>query len=233
MRNVLILIALVLSPLGAAGGSHEPSLSELPDGTLSGNMYANDAVGLRFQFPDGWVAVADPKGPIELGLRTQDRSVDRCFKMLLSIQAPEPVSGRFRSGGDLMMIDPSCFSDAEFPDSMDKKKVQEFAGKIMKFFSGTPYILPGGANVDANRRKCSDKSYGPCRYGRGSLVTVYLSGDAMIDAYEDPSKKEQVHVNSLLALTAYGDYWVAQALLLDEASRQELKKITVSFKDAP
>jgi hypothetical protein len=65
------------------------------------NAYSNKALGLRFEVPDGWVWTADPKGPIEVGFRTQDGPVDQ-FKILLSIQAPHPVEGRFSSGGILL-----------------------------------------------------------------------------------------------------------------------------------
>jgi hypothetical protein len=131
------------------------------------------------------------------------------------------------------VIDPGCYSDLKFPDSADKKKVQDFAGRIMKFFAHTPYILPGGADIGADRTKCFDRSYDPCKYGRGNLVMVYLTGEAVINAYGDQSKKEPLHVNSMLALTQYGDYWVARTILADDASKEEFKKIKVQFKDAP
>ena len=136
VRNLLILLALTLSPLGAVGlGSPGSKISQLPDGVLSGNVYSNDALGLKFNFPRGWIATADPKGPIGLGFRTQDGPVDQCIKVLLSFQAPHPVEGRFSSGGDVIVIDPGCFSDLEFPTSANKKKVQDFAGIFIKFFS--------------------------------------------------------------------------------------------------
>jgi hypothetical protein len=234
VRNVLILLALTLPTSVAVGfGSLGSKISQLPDGTMSGNVYSNDALGLRFKIPDGWIATADPKGPVELDPRTTDGPVNQCSKILLSLHAPHPVEGRFGSVGDLFVIDPGCFSDAEFPTSPDKKKVLQFAGKIIKFFRNTPYISPGGADVNADRTKCSDPSYGPCRYGGGGLVTIFLTGETDINAFEDQTKKERLHVNTLFSLTEFNGYWVAWTAFADDPSKEQLKNAKVQFKDAP
>ena len=235
MRNVLILLALTLSTLVAIGFAPPGSkISQLPDGTMSGNVYSNDALGLRVKIPDGWIATADPKGPVELDARTMDGPVNQCSRILLSLNAPRPAEDRFGSVADLLVIDPGCFSDAKFPTSPDKKKVLQFAGKIIKFFRNTPYISPGGADVDAERTKCFDPSYSPCRYGGGGFVTIFLTGETNINAFADQTKKEPLHVNTLFSLTEYNGYWIAWTALADDPSKEQLKKnAKVQFKDAP
>lgn len=234
MRNVLILIALTLSPLGAVGiDSTGPKISQLPDGKLSGNVYENFALGLKYEIPDGWIATADPKGPVELDARTADGPVNQCSRILLSFHARNSVEGRFGSTSDLFVIDPKCFPDAEFPTSTDKKKVMQFAGQIIKYFRNTPYILPSGADVDAHRAKCVDPTYAPCKYARGGLVTIYLTAETYINAFADQTRKERLHVNTLLSLTQYGDYWVARTAVADDPSKQELQNGKVQLKDAP
>jgi hypothetical protein len=61
MRNFLFAAVLSLFTLEAVGGgSPKLQLSQLPDGTLSGNIYMNEAVGLSYKIPSGWLATPDP-----------------------------------------------------------------------------------------------------------------------------------------------------------------------------
>jgi hypothetical protein len=153
MRNPLVLVALIFSALGAiALGSSGSKISQLPDGSLSGKIYSNEALGLRYDVPSGWVATADPKGPVSLDYRRPDGPANQCSKILLSLHAPQQSEGRFNSTATLLVIDPSCFSGTKFPKSLeDKNKILKFADKIVKAFSNTPYISRNGADIDASR----------------------------------------------------------------------------------
>jgi hypothetical protein len=220
MRNLPLRVTLTFFALGVVSlGAQTSKISQLPDGTFSDNIYSNDALGLRYKIPSGWIATADPKGPVSLDIRNPDGPVNKCSKVLLSFHAPHKIEGRFNSMEVFFAIDPACFPDAEFPHSMNKGKIQKFAGKIVKAFSNTPYILPSGADVDALNLDLARRPI------------IILTGESVINAIEDPSPvtKEPLHVNVLLCLRESNGYWVAWGALADDASKEELKKTNVDF----
>jgi hypothetical protein len=223
MRNPVLLVALIFSALGTISlGSSESKISQLPDGSLSGKIYTNDALGLRYEVPSGWVAAADPKGPVNLDYRRPDGPANQCSKVLLSLHAPQQSEGRFNSTATILTIDPSCFWGARFPKSLeDKNKILKFADKIIKAFSNTPYISRNGADVDAVREA-------------GRLI-IQLTGGDVINAVEgrDQATKEPLHVNTLFCLTESNGYWVAWTFFGDDSSKEELKNANVQFKVAP
>jgi hypothetical protein len=220
MRNLLIFMALVLSAVGAIGlGSPGSKVSQLSDGTLSGKMYSNDSLGLKAEIPDGWIANAAPKVQVALDDQKPDGPVNQCSKILLWLNAPQPAKDRFSSIEAIFAIDPGCFSGTKFPKSLeDKKKILKFADKIVKFFSHTPFISYKGADIDA--------------FSKEGLLIINLSGDEVINAVEgrDPATKEPLHVNISFSLVETNGYWVAWAALVDDPSKEELKKWNVQFK---
>ena len=223
MRNLLILGTLIFSALGGIGlGSPASKILQLPDGTLSGKIYSNDALELRYEVPSGWIATADPRGPVSLDSRMPDGPVNQCSKVLLSLHTPEQAEGRFSSMATLFAIDPGCFSGAKFPQSLkDKNKILKFADQIVKSFSNTPYISRNGADVDAVR-------------SGGRLVIILTGGDVIKSAEgRDQATKEPLHVNTLFSLTESKGYWVAWTALADDPSREQLKNTNISFKDPP
>lgn len=207
--------------LGAIGpGSHGAKVAELPDGTLSGNVYSNDALGLKYETPSGWIATADPKGPVSLDTVKPDGPVNQCSKVLLSLHAPQQGEGGFDSMATVFAIDPNCFPGAKFPRSLkDKSNILKFSDKIVKAFSNTRYISRKGADIDAT--------------GLGGRLMIMLTGDDVIHPVErgHDVTKEQLHVNTLLALTEANGYWVAWAALTDDVSREALKNTNISFKE--
>src|SRR5579864_595446 len=219
MRNLLIHMALVFFAFGAIGlASPASKVSQLPDGTLSGKTYSNDALGLKAEIPDGWIATAAPKGPVNLDYRKPNEPANQCSKVLLSLSPAQQAEGRFNSMVTIFAIDPHCFSGAKFPQSMDKQKIVKFADKIVKSFSHTPFISYKGADIDAFRQS--------------GLLIIHLSGDEIINAVEgrDPAVQEPLHVNISFSLAETNGYWVAWAVLADDPSKEELKKWNVQFK---
>jgi hypothetical protein len=222
MRNLLILVSLTFFALGAFGlGVPASKISQLPDGTLSGNVYSNDALGLSFEFPGEWKADPDPKKPAPLDDRKPDEIANQCSKVLLSLYAPRQVEGKFSSVATLFAIDPGCFSGTEFPRSLDKAKIQKLADKIIKTYSHSPFISPYGAFV-----------VGYLSQGR---VVIRLTQGFVINAlYGHPApKKEPLNVNDSIILEESNGYWIAWAYLADDPSAEELKNVKFEFKDAP
>jgi hypothetical protein len=232
MRNLLVSTSLFLPFFVSAGASAPGSkISTLADGSLSGNVYSNDALELRNEVPRGWIATADPKGQLNLDSRELDGPVNRCSKILLLVHAPEAPEGGFTSAATLFAIDPGCFPDIKFPKSpkdksvkfpesaKDKQKIVEVADKFVKSFSHTPFISRNGADVDATRA--------------GGRLIIILTGDEVMDAVGgSPATKGPLHVNMLFTLMESNGYWVAWAAVVDDASKELLKNTKMSFKDA-
>ena len=150
-RILLIPMTLIFFVLGAFGlGPSKSKISQLPDGTLSGNLYTNDALGLQYDIPSGWIATADPKGPAKLDGLKPDGLANRCSKVLLRLDAPYQVEGRFNSMATLLAIDPGCISAPDFPHSIEERdEVGKVVDKVFKVFKNTPYISPFGIHYVA------------------------------------------------------------------------------------
>ena len=223
MRNLLILFTLFFPALAAVGaGAHGTKISQLADGKISGKTYSNNALDVRSEIPSGWVAYADPKGPVSLDSQEPDGPVNRCSKVLLSLHPAQPGEGGFNSTATLFAVDPRCFSDAKLPKALeDRKKILKFAGKIVKAFSNTPYITQKGADVDADRV--------------GGRLIIILKGERVINAVEgsDQSTHKAVHVNTLLTVMESNGYWVVWSASVDDASRETLKNTNMSFRALP
>ena len=101
----------------------------------------------------------------------------------------------------------------------DKSKILNFGQKIVNAFSNTAFISRKGANVDASHL--------------GDRLIILLTEEDVINAVEggDEVTKEQLHVNTLFALTEANGYWVAWTARADDASREELKTSNISFKE--
>jgi hypothetical protein len=211
LRN-LVFFALIFPALGATGfGSPGSKISQLPDGIMSGRVYSNNALELRYEIPNGWIATADPNGPVTLDNRGPDGPVNQCSKVLLSLHAPEQAKGQFNSTVTLLAIDPGCFPGAKFPKSLkDKKKIHEFARKIVNFFAHTAYISSNGADIDAG--------------DQAGRLGIWLTGVDVINAPDGQTTKEPLRVNKLLGLVESNGYWFAWANLADDATKTELQQ---------
>jgi hypothetical protein len=213
LRNLLILLFSTLSVVCL--GSPKSKLSQLPDGTLSGDIYSNSALGLRYEVPPGWIATANPTDPVNIDSRAPDAPINQCSKVLLSLHAPkqdpEQDKSQFHSTITLFAIDPRCFPGAKFPKSLkDRKQVREFARKIVNSFSHTAFISRNGADIDADIQN-------------GKLA-IWLTGVDLINAPDSQGVKEPLRVNRLLGLAESKGYWIAWANLADDSTKAELQK---------
>jgi len=201
-------------------GQNTPNLkiSQVSDGTLSGNTYTNETVGIVYEVPSGWSAWTDPKHATVLDQRKPNGVANQCSKILLSLQAPHPVQGRFSSSAELIAMDPSCFSKMTFPQSLqDKNALGKIADKIIKPFSNSPYLSPYGVEI------------------RGWMlqghVVIQLVGGLTINAIEGhpPPTKEPLKVNTSFSFTESNGYWVAWAYLADDPSSGQLDAAKITF----
>jgi hypothetical protein len=178
---------------------------------------------LSYEFPKGWTPIVDSKHFPPVDSRKPDGIANQCSKVLVWIQAPGKVEGRFSSIATLLAIDPGCFPGAVFPKSLsDKGKINKFADKIIKPYANTPFFSPYGATVSI--------AFSP--KGRAMMR---LTGGVILNAIEGrpAPAKEPLNANTSFALTESNGYWIAWAYLADEPSANELRNdVKISFEDA-
>jgi hypothetical protein len=218
MRYLLILLGLIFFNLRVLSLDAPASKTlQLPDGTLSGGIYSNDTLGLRYKVPSGWIATVGAGDPADLGFRVPDgRPASQCLRILFHAQQ---TKGGFNSQESIFAIDPACFAEVKFPESIkDKKKIVRFAEKITKSFSKTPFISRHGADVSAG--------------ALAGRVVVILTGDDVISADDGSieTAKKALHVNTLVSVTQTNGYWVAWTALADDPAREQLRNEEISFE---
>lgn len=216
MRPAVVVGFLLVFTIHLSGQSTPGSIvSQLPDGLLTGNVYTNDAVGVSFYFPSTWTAKPDPKGPVHLDPKPYGRA-NQCTKVLLTIEAPGKVKGRFSSFGMVLAIDPKCLSAGPFPKSTDDKDaINQVTNKIIKYFKDTSFFSPYGVTTYALR---TDANQGP--------MLIAMKGGMIINAVlgHPAPKKEPLTVSTFFALQESRGYWIAWGYMADDPSKVELQK---------
>ena len=184
---VLLPIMLVLAWFNPA--DYQSQVSQLSPGTLSGNTYTNDAVGVSYEVPQGWTSTPDPSGPARIDPRHPESPMNQCTKVLLRLAAAGAVEGRFNSFGTLLAMDPNCFSHPTFPRTLDKKAINKVVDKMFKPFIDTLYVSPYGAHVGAHISQ--------------DRVVISLTGGMIINAVEGipAPRKEPLPVKTSFSFT--------------------------------
>ncbi len=219
MRGKLASAFLILCLAASGQAFSQSKISPIPDGTLSANIYTNDALGLRFEFPEGWTPTPDPKGPVAIDWRGPNKPANQCSRILLSLEAPGKVEGRFNSIAILLAIDPGCIAAAPFPQSLhDNSEIAKVAKQVGKCFSYTPYMSPFGNQVQP--------------FTQQGRVIIGTQGTVLINALESPGKKEPLDVNTSLTFTESKGYWIAWGFMADAHSTEELAKAKLTFNGA-
>lgn len=190
----------------ALGGS-KPKFSELPSGSLSHTVYINQALGIRFQVPDGWTASTDGEIPAGLDFHPAKKPERQCVKVLLSYAAANSQHPEYKSTGSLFVVDPGCFPDAKFPRAVDEGQYRDFASKIVPAFKRSPYIGPHGADMGDAQEE--------------SLLFVLLTGEDTAQLGDGSS----LHENLLFSLTEFNGYWICWGWRVDDGRRAVLEKM--------
>ena len=217
MRNVLMALLASLVSLGTA--VQQPSklqLSQIPNGTISGNSYVNDALGLSYRIPDGWKGDPDPKG-IPLDWRGPDKPANKCSKILLWLAPVSKVEGRFSPLATVFAADPACLGVAGFPQTLEHvKEINKVAKKIGDTFNYTPFMSPHGNTIHS--------------FSSEGRVIIQAEGGMVINANEDRTKaKEPLEVETSFRFTETGGLLIVWAYLADKPAAEFLKPLQVTF----
>jgi hypothetical protein len=222
MRNRLIAVSLSLLAVTAAGKtSPSAKIAQLPKGMLAGHVYINDAVGVTYEYPGDWNATPDPQEHFDFDPLHPGGPTTQCLKVLLRLDAPNKVEGRFSAEADLLAIDPRCLTIVPFPEGLrDRADVDDLADVIIKRFKNSLFFSPYGVTILASEQ-----------HGR---TIIQLTGAMTINAIEGhpAPAKEPLDVTTSFSLTESIGYWIAWAHVADAPSAEELKQVKISFKDA-
>ncbi len=181
-------------------------------GTVSGNVYSNDALGLTCEFPAGWHIVngAAQEEVIAAGheaawgsdpsIRLGHEWLQRCAKVLLSV-TKDPVGSSIARVNPAMMVmaaDPECFPGApRFPTSTDNGEgISRLGGSILEWLEGTSFTSSKPDSVGALNLQ-------------GRLMVV-IGGTV---AARTPGSALSVRSSASLFFTSRNDYWVAFAFI--------------------
>jgi hypothetical protein len=134
-------------------------ISGLSNGTVSGNMYANPDLGLRYQLPGGWTVgeketavshqfawVDDPSA------KTPSSSPRLCSKNLLFV-TKHPEGMKLNSFDPMALViaaDPTCFREITYPKSVkEREAIQKSASQFLSHLQAPGSVVRGAARVRA------------------------------------------------------------------------------------
>ena len=211
MRWFVVVAVCVLAEQGLCGQSAR--LTQLPPGTISGNLYTNDAVGVAYEIPAGWTANLNlPSQRIDTG--RPDDLANTCSKVLVRLSAPGKEGGRFASIAELIAIDPVCISGPAFPQTMkDIGKMNKVADRIIKVYRDSPFFSRYGVKITA--------------FDLQNRVVLGLAGDMTINAIEGPNAatREPLAVHTSFDIAEWNGYWIAWCFVADGGSVEKLGNV--------
>lgn len=208
----LIVMMVCVSAVTASASASRPKVADVPDGSISGNVYSNEALGIKLHIPDGWTANVDGEVPSGLDFHPDKRPERPCVTVLVSFGMASPAHRDYRSTGSLFLLDPACFPDAKFPQALDRVQFRDFAGKMIHAFAKSPYIAPDGADI------------GDLQNGR--FIFVILTGNDNLTLADGST----LHENRLFELVEFNGYWVCWGARADDERVAQLKNLSDGLK---
>jgi hypothetical protein len=211
MRLKSFLLSLLLVPgLARLTAQMSQELASLPPGEISNGVYINDALGVRVRIPEGWSFSTDLSNTPTLDSHP-DGLANRCTRILVRKDAPKGKEG-FPSWGIFFAIDAKCLSFGRFPKSIkDKDEIMGLTHLLIDHFKFSPFIPPGGVDVDAD----------PPAAKHVSLIVI-LTGQG--HAAGPHGEATGPHLNTLICVTEHNGHWFGWANVCDDAANEQLKQ---------
>ena len=204
-------------------------IGQLAIGTVSGNVFTNNALGFSFQFPEGWV-VADKTtqervvnsghefawGNDPAAVREHE-AVEQCSRILLwtSKYAEGTKTDEVNPLIAIIAFDSACLPGVEFPHSTtDTDAIRRLAIQISRSLAGTPFIGKGQSSVRA--------------FEVQNRVMLDLSSAFKVDV---PSRKQPFDAFTSVNFTEDNGYWVMWMFMNgSQSGLDELKKdVKIAF----
>jgi hypothetical protein len=228
------------SRAGAESSPYRPGVALFPanrmgrlhDGSVSGNIYTNDDLKLRYEFPHNWVLMSKAHGKRNLNekpdlfwgnsprIQSEREADGPCTKRLLFVRrfVDNPASGQFNPMLLLIAADPRCISMSAFPNSIDDRdKVQQIALDSIAYFK-TPELTPAA----------------PARFralNMGSQLMIDVSQSFRLTP---PAQNAPTNILFSALIMKSADYWVLWIFAAaDKSDMEELRNTRIFFDDSP
>jgi hypothetical protein len=215
------------------GASRFPAtrIAQLSAGSISGNVYRNEELGFRYEFPQGWVLMskATQEKVAAAGhqfiwgnsptIQEEHEAESQCTRNLLFVtrHLEDSKVGQFNSRVLLMAVDPKCAPDSSFPKTVDDRKaMQRIAKQIVQYFKIGTKSSTAPARVRA--------------FNNAGRLMVEISQSFTLS---DPGPSDPATILSSTLLMQAGDYWVMWMFAAHDKNELEELRNTKIFFDAP
>jgi len=149
----------------ASNSPEGDTIAKLSTGTVSGNIYSNSDLGIRYEFPKGWATNDKPTQQRAIAEGRQLVWVDdsdpkqnrktktrQCSKDLLVVtQYPEDMLvNEFNPMVQMIAADPLCAPEATFPATVeDQRSIQRVASQLGMYFKTASVTSRGASQIHA------------------------------------------------------------------------------------
>ena len=205
-------------------------IGRLSAGSVSENIYQNEELKFRYEFPHDWVLMSKAPGKQFLqrvdqfpfgnspAVQAEHEKADQCTKELLFVRhfLENPANGQFNPMLFLMAADPRCISKSDFPKSIgDHDSVQRIARDTLAYF-----------------RTADSKPIGPAIVRTFDNVNHIMIDVSQAFALNLPGGTAPIDVFSSILITQSEHYWVIWIFAAGNKSElDELKTTKVFFDD--
>lgn len=185
------------------------ALAKLSSGTISGNVYSNSELGIRYEFPRGWTADDMPaqqraisEGRQLIWVDDSDptlkhkRKTRQCAKdLLLVTQYPEGMLvNEFNPLVQMIAADPLCAPEATFPAKVeDQRSIQQVASQVGMYFKTASVRSRSASQIRA--------------YNNGGHVILEVSQRLTIYNHQ-PGVDTIQEVQTSVFIAQAGKYWL-------------------------
>lgn len=207
-------------------------IAQLTAGSISENVYRNDELGFRYQFPPGWVVMsrtAQQSGPqpgrqFVTGnsptAQQEHEAASQCTRDLLFVTRhleEDSRLGQFNSKILLAVVDPNCAPGSRFPRTVDDREaIQQIARLVVQYFRTSVMSPAAPARVRA--------------FNSAGRTTIEISQAFAVPA---PGQPDPVAVFYSTLVTEIDDCWVIWIFSAGDKKELEELRNTKIFFDAP
>lgn len=207
-------------------------IARLSPGTVTGNMYSNDQLKFRYQYPSEWTLMSKAPGNEFFGsgatffagnsvaVQAEHEAANQCAKRLLFVRRflENPPSGQFNPVVVLLAADPKCVSRFGFPKSAtDGESIQQVARDVLAYFKPEDAKLLGPSRVRA--------------FSNAQHIMIDISQSFSLSV---PAAIAPPNIRTSMLVMQSGEYWVIwEFAASDNAELEELRNTKVFLDDGP